>query len=237
MMIRLARALFTLAALAVLGSANPVATPKSVFDLTTEIYGPLDTWLPIKAIDTHPGSIVDGKPVNDSFIVGYQPPQLSAEEQKEKYAQLLDLVRVANNNNNNNNNNNSVGVSTLSKRVDRSWCGVRAARALVPHEQLQLFSQYFCYNRPGTGWWSSWPRLDGSWQPFTTRSGEQQPVWFGGAVQPGFGFASSTCLLAFTDIIFLDCYYPPWSTGGVGEGSLLGYDAVVMPKWFIYADR
>ncbi|KAK4120295.1 hypothetical protein N657DRAFT_636744 [Parathielavia appendiculata] len=188
-MARLASALFTLSVLAVFGSAKPPTT-KSALDLTTEIYGPLRSWKPIKAIDIDPKMTIDGKPVNDSFIIGYQPPQLSADEQEKKFAQLRNLVA-----------NNS--ESTLAKR-ERSWCGVSADHTLVAKAQLQPSITYFCYTSPATGWWYWWPRSsDNSWQPFTTKDGLQRPVWFGGSVRAGYSFSGYNCWSAFSEIFIL----------------------------------
>jgi hypothetical protein len=200
-----------------------------------EIYGPLHSWRPVKATDLDRQTFFEGNPVNDSFIIGYQIPQLSAEE-RTKSAQLLDFVA-----------NNSVAAAsaepddvatpTLAKRAVSSWCGVPANNALVPLEQLRASVQYFCHNAPATGWWYWWLRLsDNSWQPFTTRDGQQLPVWFGGSVRPGYSFTRYNCMAAFSRILF-DCFNPPWSPGGVVEGHPSGYDAVLMPRWFIYAAR
>jgi hypothetical protein len=233
-MIPLARALCIFTALAALGSAKRPKV-KSAFDLTLDIYGPLDTWRPIRAIDIDPKSIVDGKPVNDSFIVGYEPPRLSVEMQAEKHSQLLELVA-----------NVTTGASArhggeaeLVRRTLRSWCGIPAANALVPLDQLRLATGYFCSRNYASAWWETWPRLvDGTyvWQYFTTRDGQRLPVWVGGGFRAGYRFDSYRCSTAFASILY-DCYNYPYSTGGVGEDHPGGYDAVLMPKWFAYADR
>ncbi|KAH6972049.1 hypothetical protein BKA56DRAFT_593624 [Ilyonectria sp. MPI-CAGE-AT-0026] len=227
--------LFAFATLAVLGSAAPPdpGNPESMIEVTTKVFGPLNTWRPIKAINIHRGSTVDGVRVNDSFVVGYEPPQLSPEKQNAKHQQLFDLVSKL-----------PIGACTedasapaMANRAYRTQCGVPASRALVPLDQLYSAIRYYCYTTPASGWWNWWYRPeDNSWQPFTNKDREVWPVWLGGAVRPGYTWSAWSCYSAMMDIVN-DCHEPRYSPGGVGQNHPSGFDAVLMPRWFIYADR
>lgn len=68
-------------ALATTALGSPIASGNtgehsnlSIRDLLVSTYGPVETWDPILAIDVDPHGTYEGLPVNDSLIIGYEPP-------------------------------------------------------------------------------------------------------------------------------------------------------------------
>ncbi|EON67368.1 hypothetical protein W97_06621 [Coniosporium apollinis CBS 100218] len=70
------------------------ATAKSAtHDALISILRPVETWDPVHAIDVDPMATFEGKPVNYSVIIAYQPPKAAPERKRAEVQALLDLKR------------------------------------------------------------------------------------------------------------------------------------------------
>lgn len=74
-------------ALAVTGAMAKSAT----HDALVSIFDPVETWDPIRAIDVDPMATFEGKPVNYSLIIAYQPPKAAPERKRAEVQALVDL--------------------------------------------------------------------------------------------------------------------------------------------------
>ncbi len=75
--------------LSLTGYAAGNSVNSSTNDILASVYGPIDTWHAIRAIDVYPDGIFDGQPVTESLIFAYEPPSSASQEQHDLASSLL----------------------------------------------------------------------------------------------------------------------------------------------------
>ncbi|KAH8585336.1 hypothetical protein B0O99DRAFT_713411 [Bisporella sp. PMI_857] len=70
--------------------SSPILEDHSVRNLLTGVFGPIETWDAIRAIDVHPNGTFNGLPVNDSIIYAYEPPKSASREKHKRAISLLE---------------------------------------------------------------------------------------------------------------------------------------------------
>ncbi|KAH8807770.1 hypothetical protein F5884DRAFT_857339 [Xylogone sp. PMI_703] len=202
----------SLLSLASYATSSPVE--QSTHDILTSVYGPLNTWCAIKAIDLYPNGTFDGHPVNDSIIFAYEPPSSAGPE---KHALVSSLLAEK---------------SALSRRQSYPEC--YGSGAWVP--QLQLFSAKDTYCQDAAGhldgsglhqqykdWWQA---SDGTWNRFTNQDGDVTTVWFYQRWANPESYNIQACQIYYSILISGCRGSNPDSAGGVyhSDGNEFGVD-------------
>ncbi|KAH6714812.1 hypothetical protein BKA61DRAFT_672792 [Leptodontidium sp. MPI-SDFR-AT-0119] len=211
--------IFTASLLTTLGYSAP--TEKSIKDIVTGVYGPLDTWMPVYLIDVYPDALIDGAPANSSVILRYDPPAITNAQR--------DLVSA----------HLSARSSSLQARDGTENCFNTGTWIF----QNQLFSAEndFCSHAQdknlsnGGSYWenlSLWfDHNTNNWAPFTTAQGTTDTVFWNFQVNPGFQFNWNVCFNAMWTLIN-DCHGSnPDSAGGQIWGYNNGQVDATIDPW------
>jgi hypothetical protein len=156
----------SLTLLCLAGFSTSEAVNKSTYDILTSIYGPIDTWHAIRAIDLHPNGIFDGHPVNESIIFAYEPPTSATEEQHKLASSLLSQQAIIQRRASSECYNTGNWVSQLQLLSGKDTYCQDAQGHLNSDGSHQQYKQ----------WWQA---SDGTWSRFVaTNTGKFSNVWF-----------------------------------------------------------
>ncbi|KAJ9658294.1 hypothetical protein H2201_007853 [Coniosporium apollinis] len=166
-------------------------------DALISIFGPVETWDPIRAVDVDPTATFEGKSVNYSLIITYQPPK----EDPEKWAQTSELRLAAQ------------GELTCFNSSNWLW-----------QNQLQSGKDGFCGELNHNGGLQGgrthhqhrthYKASDGSFQRFTDQEGRVATVFYSVTVRDGFVWSYNNCYNSLFEIIVRCKGRDPNSSGG-----------------------
>ncbi|KAH8587288.1 hypothetical protein B0O99DRAFT_747712 [Bisporella sp. PMI_857] len=148
--------------------SSPILEDHSVRDLLTGIFGPIETWDAIRAVDVHPNGTFNGLPVNDSIIYAYEPPKSAS---REKHKRAISLLEAR---------------STKAKRWESSTC--YQSGTWVFQNQLYSGGSGFCGDLNAAGGLQHYhshyqfklyyQATDGTFQRFTSNVGALTSVYY-----------------------------------------------------------
>ncbi|KAH9204087.1 hypothetical protein DL95DRAFT_498670 [Leptodontidium sp. 2 PMI_412] len=202
---------------AILASTGLSAPAPADSDAVTSIYGPLDTWTPVKLIDVYPDALVDGLPVNDSVIYSYEPPASATLAQHDALSAAL-------------------SARSLFKRESQTCY---RSGTYVFQSQLQSAKNTICSEASGKsidnggsyGSFRSWYDAGGNnWRHIQNSNGNDATVWFWIKIHEGNVFNWNLCFNGFYKLI-QNCHGSnPDSAGGVIWGYSEKIDVQIDPQ-------
>jgi hypothetical protein len=194
--------LTTVGLISLIKVATSIPVEPTTLEVLTSVYGPLDTWHTIRAIDLYPNDIFDGHPVNESIIYAYEPPN-SSDVQKQA------LVR-----------------SLLSKKSElqrRMWRVCYKTGNWVSNAQLDSGLIKFCQESANydkreqvKSWWKA---SDGKWYRFTNQIGAYNDVYFYAEATDGHTIVPRDCINIGEEIFTFCSGSNPDTAGGKAGGS------------------
>ena len=198
----------------------------SVRDILVSVYGPVETWHPVRAIDVDPHGTFDGHPVNESLIVAYEPPRHASQAKRDLAGRLLAERQTQTPK-----DGKCGGLSTNCYRWG-SWV-----------EQYQLYNakDTFCSDAASRAWWEPdsdtqvstltywqdkklYQARDGSWKNFNNHLGQTVGVFF--YKQWIAGFDLSECQQHMEGLVTRCRGSQPDSAGGCYAPSAGGWQII-----------
>ncbi|KAH8586793.1 hypothetical protein B0O99DRAFT_643529 [Bisporella sp. PMI_857] len=209
--------------------SSPILESHSARDILTGVFGPVETWDAIRAIDIHPNGTFDGRPVDDSIIYAYEPPKSAPREKHELAVSLLE-ARGTKVKREESSTCYQSGTWVLQNQLysgGSGFCGdLNAAGGIGPGQYHYQFKLYY-------------QATDGSFQRFTSNVGALTTVYYYVKVPSPSTWNYQTCFDLLFEITWRCKGTNPDSAGGSITGfrdapllgSLFpGYTGVVDPQ-------